>query len=284
MFENLILAILTFLGFAPATSQPVRVGPGPNGRRHAIHPAPAVASAPSTGPGPGGRRHAIHRVAQPVVQAVAQPQPASAVRNRPSARELQERAYAMGIRTTETVRSIPAGLAVRYFQAQVGRAPSQDGLGRVTRQEAATSLGRDLVEYVSLCLDKGVALPSVSPARESEDDATYRVRLNRAMLGDVELWEGAAIARDAQRALAQEAGIPQPEVLRIPAEVEMIIAQRAAAQLAQLKRRRETQGGSSAGKAGSNVVTFPVADQAPPPEVAPPEGHDANVPSVPGPK
>ena len=218
------------------------------------------------------------------MQAVAQPEPAVALRNKPSLRELQERAYAMGLRTTETVRAIPAGLAVRYLQAQAGCAPSQDGLGRVTRLEAETSLGADLVSYVKLCLSKAVPILAVSPADESRGDAIYRVRLHRAMLGDIELWEAAAIARDAQRALAQEAGVTQPDPLRIPHEVEAILAQRAAAQLALLRRRKETQGGSSTGKAGSNVVSFPAGGEAPAPAGAPPAGHDEDAPSVPGPK
>ncbi|TXM92630.1 hypothetical protein [Methylobacterium sp. WL116] len=278
MFQTFFLSVMAFLGFAPATSQTVRVGPGPNGRRHAIHPTTTVASAPSTGPGPGGRRRALYEPPRPrVVQAVAHPvvQPDSPVllRNKPSARELRERAYALGIRTTETVRAIPAGLAVRYFQAQAGCAPSQDGLGRVTRHEAEASLGRDLVAYVDLCLSHRAALPSISPSREHEDDAVYRVRLRRASEDDVELWESAARSRDRQRAEAQAAGIPQPEPLRIPDAVEAIIAQRAAAAAALLKRRAEGAGGAG-GKAGSNVVRLPAA-----------ETPKADVPSVPaGPK
>ncbi|KQP79258.1 hypothetical protein [Methylobacterium sp. Leaf117] len=273
VFENLILAILAFLGFAPATSQPARVGPGPTGRRHAIHPAPAVASAPSTGPGPGGRRHAIHRVAQPVVHAVAQPKPAAALRNKLSLREAQERAYALGLRTTETVRMIPAGLAVRHFQAQAGCAPSQDGLGRVTRREAEMSLGRDLVAYVDLCLSAGQTLLSISPDTEKEGDALYRLHLKRSMEDDVELWEAAARARDRQRADAQAAGLPQPEAFRIPDAVEVIIAQRAAAAAAALKRRAESAGGST-GKGGAAVVRLPTA-----------EAPNTDVPTVPaGPK
>ncbi|MFC6028965.1 hypothetical protein [Methylobacterium mesophilicum] len=172
---------------------------------------------------------------------------------------MQEAAYALGLRTTETVRMIPAGLAVRYLQAQAGCAPSQDGLGRVTRREAEMSLGRDLIAYVELCLSAGQTLLSISPDTEKEGDALYRLHLKRALEDDVELWEAAARARDRQRADAQAAGLPQPEAFRIPDAVEVIIAQRAAAAAAALKRRAEGAGGS-AGKAGSNVVRLPSAD------------------------
>ena len=269
MFQTFLFSVMALFGFAPATSQPARVGPGPTGRRHAIHPAPAVASAPSTGPGPGGRRHAIHRVAQPVVQ----PEPAVALRNKPTLREAQERAYALGLRTTETVRMIPAGLAVRYLQAQAGCAPSQDGLGRVTRREAEMSLGRDLVAYVALCLSSGTKLLGISPDTEKEGDALYRLHLKRALEDDVELWEAAARARDRQRADAQAAGLPQPEPFRIPDAVEIIIARRAVAAAAALKRRAESAGGST-GKAGGTVVSLPTA-----------EAPNTDVPTVPaGPK
>ncbi len=263
VFQSLIPSLMALFGFTPATSQPARVGPGPTGRRHAIHPAPAVASAPSTGPGPGGRRHAIHRtpaarVAHPVAQAVAQAKPAVAQR-KPSLREAQERAYALGLRTTETVRMIPAGLAVRYFQAQAGCAPSHEGLDRVSRLDAETSLGGDLVAYVRLCIDTQSALPSISPSRELEDDALFRVRLRRAMTDDVELWEATAIARDRQRAEAMEAGVTPPEALRIPGEVEVVIARKAAAAAALLKRRSEGAGGAT-GKGGANVVRLPTPE------------------------
>lgn len=272
MVQTFLFSLLALFGFAPATSQPARVGPGPTGRRHAIHPAPAVASAPSTGPGPGGRRHAIHRkparVAQPVVQPVVQPP-------RPVAQpgEARETAHQMGVRTTGLVRRIPASRAVRFLQHEAGCAPSDQGLPGVTRREVELSLGLDLMDYVALCLGARQPVHSISPSLEHQNDRLYRHQLRQAMLADVDLWEATAIARDRQRAEAQAAGIAQPEPLRIPAEVEVVIAQKAAAAAAALKRRAEGAGGS-AGKAGSAVVRLPTA-----------EAPNTDVPTVPaGPK
>lgn len=285
MIQSLILSILALLGFAPATPAPAhsgRVGPGPNGRRRAVLPAPATASAPSTGPGPGGRRHAIHRVPSPrVVQAVVHPveQPARPVVQPGAAREL---AHGMSIRTTGLVRRIPAGRAVRWLQSQAGCAPSDQGLPGVTRAEVDLSLSADLTAYVELCLRERTPLPGISPAREHDDDSLYRLRLARACVDDIELWEAAARSRDRQRADAEAAGRPQPPSLRLPHEVELVIARRAAAALAALKRRKEAAGGTAGKAGGGNVVAFPGADQAPALDAPPPEGHDAEVPSSPG--
>lgn len=261
MFQSLLVSLLALFGFAPATSHPARVGPGPTGRRHAVLPAPKVTSATATGPGPGGRRHAIHRtpsprVAQPVVQPVAQ---ATRLVVQPGA--ARETAHQMGVRTTGLVRKIPAGRAVRYLQHEACCAPSDVGLPGVTRAEVELALGPDLHSYVALCLRERQPLPSISPALEHQNDAVYRVRLRRAMLDDVELWESTAIARDRQRAEAQEAGIAPPDALRIPAEVEAVIARKAAAAAALLKRRSESAGGAT-GKGGANVVRLPSAEVA----------------------
>lgn len=275
MIQSLIVSLLALVGFAPATPAPAhpgRVGPGPGGRRHAILPAPATASTPSTGPGPGGRRHAIHRaqtsrVAQPVAQPVVQP-------NRPVAQpgEARETAHRMGVRTTGLVRRIPASRAVRFLQHEAGCAPSDQGLPGVTRYEVELSLGSDLMDYVALCLGARQPVHTISPSLEHQNDRLYRHQLRQAMLADVELWETTAIARDRQRAEAQEAGIPQPPALRIPAEVEVVIAQKAAAAAALIKRRAEGAGGS-AGKAGSNVIRLPTPET--------PTAEDASVPAGP---
>ena len=178
------------------------------------------------------------------------------------------------IKAQHLARPLELSRAVRYvaydaLDAKAKKAKSMGTLGRSDpRKSAHVALGPERLSYIRCRQILKLPLPLLADFYEGvpEHECLYERRLDRDVRDDLDTWEAGRRVVDAQTADAKADGLPGPEPLRIPLDVELALARRAAARLEAAEKRWRRGGGTDAGKAGGGgapavVSTEPKDDE-----------------------